>query len=199
MTLLAALESSLLDLLEGADYLAITLLLLICPPLPSELALPLSGFYVEREGLSLPLGIAAATTGAVGHALVVYGLARWGRHALGRRARSSEKVDAARRWFERRSGRVVFLGRMLSGARWLVGIPAGATRMPLRRYVPLTVAGCTVWASALMTAGWALGSSYSEAGGTAKAISLAILVGVVAAFVSARIWRRIVRAGAARG
>jgi membrane protein DedA with SNARE-associated domain len=193
-----ALEGTLLDLLESLDYLAITLLLLLCPPLPSELALPLSGFYVEREGLSLPLGIAAATLGALGHALGVYGLARWGRRALGDRARS-KRIATARRWFERRSGRVVFFGRMLSGARWLVGIPAGATRMPLRRYVPLTVAGCSVWATALMTAGWALGSAYSEAGGTAKAVSLAILVGLVAVLVSARVWRRIARTTEAGG
>ena len=194
----ASLESSLLELLENADYLAITLLLLICPPLPSELALPLSGFYVEREGLSLPLGIAFATLGAVGHALVVYGLSRAGRRAIGRRA-GSERLQVLRRWFERHSGRVVFFGRMFSGARWLVGIPAGATRMPLRRYVPLTVAGCAVWASVLMTAGWALGSGYSEAGGTAKAVSLAVLLGAVLIFVSARVWRRIARAAAARG
>jgi membrane protein DedA with SNARE-associated domain len=195
---LAALDSSLLDLLESVDYLAITLLLLLCPPLPSELALPLSGFYVEREGLSLPLAIIAATLGALGHALAVYGLARWGRRAIGRRARSG-KLETARRWFEGRSGRVVFFGRMLSGARWLVGIPAGATRMPLRRYVPLTAAGCAVWASVLMTAGWALGSGYSEAGGTAKAVSLAIVAGLVAVFVSARLWRRIARTSTVRG
>jgi membrane protein DedA with SNARE-associated domain len=195
---IAAVESTLTELLEAGDYLAITLLLLLCPPLPSELALPLSGFYVEREGLSLPLAVAAATLGALGHALAVYGLARWGRRALGRRSRS-ERLETARRWFERRSGRVVFFGRMLSGARWLVGIPAGATRMPLRRYVPLTLAGCAVWATALMTAGWALGSGYSEAGGTAKAVSLAILVGLAAVVVSARVWRRIARATASGG
>jgi membrane protein DedA with SNARE-associated domain len=191
---IAALESALSDVLEAGGYLAITLLLLLCPPLPSELALPLSGFYVEREGLSLPLAVLAATLGALGHALVVYGLARWGRRAIGRRAKS-ERVEVARRWFDQRSGRVVFLGRMLSGARWMVGIPAGATRMPLRRYVPLTMAGCAVWASVLMTAGWALGANYSEAGGTAKTVSLVIVVALVALVVSARI----ARSAAARG
>jgi membrane protein DedA with SNARE-associated domain len=166
------------DAIERADYLGITALMLVAPPLPSELVLPFAGFYVARQGLFLPLAIAAATAGSLGHALAVYYLARGGR---GLRARakgggSGRRLGQVEDWFGSRGPRIVLFGRMLSGVRWLVGIPAGLTRMPLRVYVPLTLVGCAGWNTLLMISGSALGSSYGDIGGMAKVATLALLV-----------------------
>jgi membrane protein DedA with SNARE-associated domain len=78
---------------------------------------------------------------------------------------------------------------MMSVVRWLVGIPAGAGRMPLRRYVPLTAIGCTGWNSLLLGAGWMLGRNHGEAGQVAvvgSAVLLAVGISVAVGLVLRR-------------
>ena len=186
-----------LEALDGIGYLGIAALMLVCPPLPSELVLPSAGFYTARSGLPLPAAIAAASVGALGHALAVYWLARGGRRLGGTRApRGSERrrrrLAELEVWFASNAERAVFLGRVASGVRWLVGIPAGLTRMPLRRYVPLTAAGCTVWNTALMYAGAT--AEADGTGGLAKAISLV----AVTVFGATLLARRLLRRGVAQ-
>jgi membrane protein DedA with SNARE-associated domain len=164
---------SILESLEEHGYATVALLMMICPPLPSELVLPLTGYQVSRDKLFFPAAIAAATAGAMVHALAVYGLARLGRGPFGRQRDRRPRVARAERWFAKHGERTVFLGRMLSGVRWLVGIPAGLREMPLRRYLPLTAAGITVWNTALIGAGWAAGSADPKVGPVAEKASLA--------------------------
>jgi membrane protein DedA with SNARE-associated domain len=180
-------------------YLALALLMMVSPPLPSELVLPLGGFQVSRGALLYPGAVAVATAGALVHALAIYWIARGGRGPLARRLEPSSR-HAARlarldAWFERRGSRVVLLGRMLSGVRWLVGVPAGMASMPLRRYVPLTAAGCTAWNGALIGAGWLAGDAYAAVGDSAELASGAVVAAALA-LLAARVWAR--RRAAAR-
>jgi membrane protein DedA with SNARE-associated domain len=142
-----------------------------------------------------PLALAAATVGALGHALLIYALARWGGRSLLMRGCvllriDQRRIDRANARFAHHGGRIVLFGRMMSLVRWLVGIPAGAARMPLRRYVPLTAAGCMVWNSALLGAGWALGSNHGKAGHIAPFVSLALITLVILAVVFVKLRRR---------
>jgi membrane protein DedA with SNARE-associated domain len=68
-----------------------------------------------------------------------------------------DKVDV---WFDRHGGKAVLLGRMVPGVRSLISIPAGVARMPVTRFALLTVAGSLVWNTALISAGFALGSRW---------------------------------------
>jgi membrane protein DedA with SNARE-associated domain len=164
--------------------------MLASPPIPSEAILPLAGFFVGRGELAFPLALAAATLGAVGNALVVYGLARCGGRPLLLRGRllhiDEGKLGRVEHRFARHGARLVIFGRMMSIVRWLVGIPAGMGRMPLRRYVPLTAVGCMGWNSFLLSAGWALGRNHAEAGHVAVVGSVVLLaVGISVALVVA--------------
>jgi membrane protein DedA with SNARE-associated domain len=186
--MLASLDGWAAHMLGTVGYPALGLLMLASPPIPSEAILPLAGFFVGRGELAFPLALAAATLGAVGNALIIYALARWGGRPLllrGRLLRLDEKrLDRVESWFARYGARVVVFGRMMSVIRWLVGIPAGAGRMPLRRYVPLTAIGCMGWNSLLLGAGLVLGKNHAEAGHVAiLGTGVLLVVGLSVAIV----------------
>jgi hypothetical protein len=52
------------------------------PPIPSEVVLPLAGFFVGRGDFAFLGALLAATTGSTTGALVLYGLGRCGGRAL---------------------------------------------------------------------------------------------------------------------
>jgi membrane protein DedA with SNARE-associated domain len=176
---------SILETLEEHGYATVAALMMICPPLPSELVLPLTGYQVSRGKLFYPAAVGAATAGAMVHAVAIYGLARLGRGPFARQRDRRPRLARAEAWFERNGERTVFLGRMLSGVRWMVGIPAGLRAMPLRRYLLLTAAGATAWNAALIGAGWAIGRADPEVGPVAERATLAI-VGLALLFVAGR-------------
>jgi membrane protein DedA with SNARE-associated domain len=154
--------------------------MLASPPIPSEAILPLAGYLAGTGQLVFPIALAAATLGAVGNAFIVYMLARWGgRQCLvgSRLLRlEAQRLDEIEHWFVRYGTRVVVFGRMLSVVRWLVGIPAGAGRMSIRRYLPLTALGCLGWNSLLMSFGLVLGRNHDQVGHFVIAASAALLV-----------------------
>jgi membrane protein DedA with SNARE-associated domain len=176
--------------------------MLASPPIPSEAILPLAGFFAGTGELVFPIALAAATLGAVGNAFIVYTLARWGGRQLlvGNRFLRVEvqRLDQIEHWFARYGTRVVVFGRMLSVVRWLVGIPAGAARMPVRRYVPLTALGCLGWNSLLMSAGLALGRSHAQVGHVVIVASAMLLAACCLAVAVVALQRRRLREHEAR-
>jgi membrane protein DedA with SNARE-associated domain len=166
--------------LEGAfaahGWLALLVLMMACPPLPSEVVLPLAGFEVASGRLNYATAVIAATAGALAHALAIYAIARTGSDALkrriARRPRAARRLERLDSWFARYGKRVVLLGRMVSGARWLVGVPAGGCAMPLREYIPLTATGAAIWSAGLVGAGWAVGAAHDRVGGLVPAVTL---------------------------
>jgi membrane protein DedA with SNARE-associated domain len=168
--------------------------MLASPPIPSEAILPLAGFLVGTGQLVFPIALAAATLGAVANALIVYTLARWGGRPLLVRYRvlrvNERRLDRIDQWFARHGQYLVVFGRMLSVVRWLVGIPAGAARMSVRRYLALTTLGCLGWNSLLMSLGLLLGRSHAEAGHVVIAVSACFLAACCAAIAAVALLRR---------
>jgi len=152
------------------------------PPIPSELILPLAGFYVGQGEMAFALAVLAATIGSLAGALLLYAIARFGGRRLilrwSRWLRVKEKdLDRADGWFDAHGGWVVLFGRLVPGARSLVSIPAGLSEMPVLRFTALTALGSTVWNCALIGAGWALGEHYEQVGGIVGPIGTAVVGG----------------------
>jgi membrane protein DedA with SNARE-associated domain len=173
------------------------LLMLASPPIPSEAILPLAGFFVGTGQLVFPIALVAATLGAVGNAFIIYTLARWGGRPLllGNRFLrvEADRLDQIERWFGSYGTRLVVFGRMLSLVRWLVGIPAGAGRMPIRRYLPLTALGCFGWNSLLMSFGLVLGRHHDAVGHLVVAGSASVLLGACSVATVVALRRRRIR------
>ena len=74
---------------------------------------------------------------------------RYGRYLFSARA----QLDQALQVFGRHGQKMVFFGRMIPVVRSLISVPAGLNRMPLGRFILLTLAGSTIWNTFLTGAG----------------------------------------------
>ncbi len=154
----------------GAIFMAMFLENLF-PPIPSELIMPLGGFYVQQGVLQLVPVVLAGLLGTVVGALPWYGIGRlvneqrlevW----LGRHGRwlgiSPAELSRTRTWFEKHGNAVVFWGRLVPGIRTLISVPAGIELMPLPPFLLWTTMGSFLWTLMLTVAGMALGEGYQK-------------------------------------
>lgn len=136
----------------------------VFPPVPSEVVLPLLGYFSLTSGMgltSLAAVVLVATAGAVLGAVLIYAVSRFlGRPALLRFGRylfiSERKVEAAERWFAKHGDKAIFLGRMSPIVRELVSVPAGLSEMRFWRFLAYTTAGSLIWNTMLMSVGYFL-------------------------------------------
>jgi membrane protein DedA with SNARE-associated domain len=194
-----------IDVIDTLGYVGVALLVAlenVFPPIPSEIVLPFAGVVSRRGGATLPGMIAAATVGSVVGALVLYGVsAAIGPDRLhafivryGKWFRiTTEDIDRAERWFDRRAIVAVLIGRCVPLIRSLVSIPAGFRRMPLGTFVGYTVAGSLVWNTGLISAGYILGEedrwrTIEDVMGYAQYAVVAAILGAIGWFV----WTRFV-------
>ena len=175
------------------------------PPIPSELIMPLGGFYVQQGQLQFLPVVLAGLLGTLLGALPWYGIGRvineqrlevW----LSRYGRwigiSPAELARSRRWFNRYGTALVFWGRLVPGIRTLISVPAGIELMPFGPFLIWTTAGSLIWTLLLTLAGLGLGESYSNVELWIDPVSKVVKVGLVMAVLFAlvwlglRIWRR---------
>ena len=194
LTGLTGLFADFIDAVGELGVGVLTLFETLVPPVPSEVVLPLAGFLAHQGRLSLLWVVLLATAGSLVGAWVFYALcARLGlERALTLVAKvplvDREDLDKASDWFHRHGRSSVFFGRFVPGVRSLISLPAGAQRMPLLPFSVATAAGSAIWNSALVGAGYALGTQWEKVGtyvGTASNIVLGAL-GVVIVVVIVR-------------
>ena len=154
----------------GAILLAMFLENLI-PPIPSELIMPLGGFYVSQGQLDFVPVVLAGLIGTVVGALPWYGIGRlvneerleqWleinGRWI----GINPQELARSRTWFNRYGVSLVFWGRLVPGIRTLISVPAGVELMPVSPFLIWTTAGSLIWTLLLTIAGFYLGDSYPK-------------------------------------
>lgn len=175
------------------------------PPIPSELIMPLGGFYVHQGQLALIPVVLAGLIGTVLGALPWYGIGRlmneerleqW----LERHGRwigiSTQDLHRTRTWFNRYGTALVFWGRLVPGIRTLISVPAGIELMPFTPFLIWTTAGSLIWTLLLTLAGMALGEGYANVElwiePVAKAIKVLLVIAVVAAglWLGLRTWKK---------
>ncbi len=175
------------------------------PPIPSELIMPLGGFYVQQGRLALLPVVLAGLLGTVLGALPWYGIGRLVNeerieHWLDRHGRwigiSAQELHRSREWFNRHGTALVFWGRLVPGIRTLISVPAGVEMMPLLPFLLWTTAGSLIWTLLLTMAGLALGEGYSNVelwiAPVARVIKVLLLLALLGGTVwlGLRIWRR---------
>tara|TARA_Y100000589_G_scaffold90359_1_gene84960 strand:+ start:192 stop:848 length:657 start_codon:yes stop_codon:yes gene_type:complete len=154
----------------GAILVAMFLENLI-PPIPSELIMPLGGFYVSQGQLDFLPVVLAGLLGTIIGALPWYGIGRivneeriekW----LDKNGRwigiNPQDLARSRRWFNRYGVSLVFWGRLVPGIRTLISVPAGVELMPMSPFLIWTTAGSLIWTLFLTITGYYLGDSYTN-------------------------------------
>jgi membrane protein DedA with SNARE-associated domain len=155
--------------LSNINYFTITVLMAIessFVPLPSELVIPPAAYLAVAGKLNLGLIIFFSTLGCVIGALfnyllsyylgrkIIYALAdsRWARIFFINR----QKVEHAEHYFLENGSTSTFLGRLLPGIRHLISIPAGLSKMNLKKFLLFTALGSALWNTILAVMSYVL-------------------------------------------
>ena len=137
-----------------------------CIPIPSEATMLFAGFEVSDGDLTLLGVIVAGVTGELIGCLIAYAAGYYGRIDLLERNKlihiDRKRLDWVDSWFQRRGDLTVFVGRLLPLVRAFISLPAGVAEMPLRRFIPLTLAGSAIWLSGLVLIGRAVGDNWED-------------------------------------
>jgi membrane protein DedA with SNARE-associated domain/membrane-associated phospholipid phosphatase len=187
-----------LSLIEHYGYLVILFGVMLEStgvPLPGETILLSAGILVQRGTLDLGdvifFGILGAVVGdQIGYWIGREGgrpfILRWGRYVF----ITPERLARAEAFFARHGGKAVFLARFFSGLRVFGALVAGISRMRWGSFILYNALGGAVWATAVVLAGYFLGSSIGlvERWLGRATLVLASVLAVVVAFYLAYRW-----------
>ncbi|HEU5330136.1 MAG TPA: DedA family protein [Thermomicrobiales bacterium] len=172
------LEQSIIEfvqhLYEAVGWLGVVIAMAIesaCIPLPSEVTMPLAGwFLIEAKGLGWAWTLAAGLYGAIGCTIgsaVAYWVGavggrpfilKWGKYVL----ISPHHVDMADRWFAERGEIMAFVSRLLPVVRTFISFPAGVARMNFPKFLLYSFLGSLPWCWALAYGGFVLGARWEQ-------------------------------------
>jgi membrane protein DedA with SNARE-associated domain len=157
------------DFIGTVGYAGIFMLTMLgsaCVPIPSEATMMFAGFKVSDGDFTLFGVILAGVTGELIGCCIAYAAGYYGRIELLERNRlihiDRKRLDWADSWFKRHGEATVFLGRLIPLVRAFISLPAGVAEMPLRRFIPLTLAGSVIWLSGLAVIGRAVGDNWDK-------------------------------------
>ena len=145
----------------------------LIPPIPSEIIMPLGGFFVYKGDLNFYILIVSGLIGTVVGALPWYFLGKLLNEKklsnfIDRKGKfvgiSLKDLDKSRLWFEKYGVLLVFWGRLIPGIRTLISVPAGIELMPLNKFLIWTSLGSLIWVIFLTSAGYLFGENYEIIG-----------------------------------
>ena len=169
----------------------------IIPPIPSEIIMPLGGFFVYQQKLNFYILVFWGLLGTILGSLPWYYLGRLVNEKrlsnfLDKKGKylgiSSDDLNKSKRWFDKYGVSLVFWGRLVPGIRTLISVPAGIELMPLTPFLIWTTAGTLIWTIFLTLAGFLLGESYSNVELWIDPVSKFIKVILCAGFVLTMGW-----------
>ena len=141
----------------------------IIPPIPSEIIMPLGGFFVYQQKLNFYILVFSGLFGTIIGSLPWYYLGKLVNEKrlsdfLDKKGKylgiSSNDLTKSKKWFERYGVSLVFWGRLVPGIRTLISVPAGVELMPLRKFLIWTTLGSLIWVALLSYAGYFFGENY---------------------------------------
>ncbi|WP_185749103.1 DedA family protein [Humibacillus xanthopallidus] len=145
---------------------------------------------VAAGALQLPvwLSLVAVTLAATAGDQVAYLLGRRLGPGLqqvrGSRFISPERLDGARRLFDRHGAKAVVLSRFMPPARTLTPVLAGVAGMDRRRFLVHNLAGATLWAVVMFGGGSWLGVIPAVSGNLGLILLAVLVISAIPALVS---------------
>jgi membrane-associated protein len=158
---------------------------------PGETAIVLGGVVAAQGEIDLVTVLLIAWIAAALGDIASFALgARLGRrfiHAHGPRVgMTAPRLERVERFYARHGAKAILVGRFVGLVRAVSPFLAGASGLRFRAFLPWSLLGTAVWASAFTLAGYAFSESFSQAAGvlTHGAFALAV-VAAIALFVRA--------------
>jgi membrane protein DedA with SNARE-associated domain len=183
--------------LTSAGYAALILfgfLEAACIPISSEITFGFAGVLAYQGHLNLALVIIIGSLAELAGSYASYAVGRVGGrplvHKLGRYVLVTESdVTRAERFLEGRGAWAIPVGRMLPFVRAFISIVAGLVRVPAGRFGVLSLIGTVIYATALSTAGYALGSTWNSVSHGLAVVGYVLFALVVIAVVGFVVYR----------
>ena len=141
----------------------------IIPPIPSEIIMPLGGFFVYQQKLNFYILVFWGLVGTLVGSVPWYYLGRLVNEKklsnfFEKRGKyigiTSNDLAKSKRWFEKYGVSLVFWGRLVPGIRTLISVPAGMELMPIKKFLIWTTLGSLIWVTILTYAGFVFGENY---------------------------------------
>ena len=141
----------------------------IIPPIPSEIIMPLGGFFVYQQKLNFYTLVFSGLFGTIVGSMPWYYLGKLVNEKrlsnfLDNRGKylgiTSNDLAKSKLWFDKYGVSLVFWGRLVPGIRTLISVPAGMELMPLRKFLIWTTLGSLIWILLLTYAGFVFGENY---------------------------------------
>ena len=145
----------------------------LIPPIPSEIIMPLGGFYVYQGSLNFYILVFSGLIGTVIGALPWYFLGKLLNEKklsnfIDKKGKfvgiSVEDLEKSRLWFDKFGVSLVFWGRLIPGIRTLISVPAGIELMPINKFLIWSSLGSLIWVIFLTSAGYLFGENYENIG-----------------------------------
>ena len=183
--------------LTSAGYAALILfgfLEAACIPISSELTFGFAGVLAYQGHLNLALVIIIGSLAELGGSYASYAVGRVGGKPLvtklGRYVLVTQAdVERAERFLAGRGAWAVPVGRMLPFIRAFTSIVAGVIRMPALRFGILSLIGTVIYAAALSSIGYGLGSAWKSVNHGLTVAGYAIFALIVIAIVGFVLYR----------
>ena len=183
--------------LTSAGYAALILfgfLEAACIPISSEITFGFAGVLAYQGHLNLALVIIIGSLAELAGSYASYAVGRVGGrplvHKLGRYVLVTESdVSRAERFLEGRGGWAIPVGRMLPFVRAFTSIVAGLVRVPAVRFGILSLIGTVIYATALSSLGYALGSAWTSVSHGLAIVGYVLFAIVVIAIVGFVVYR----------
>jgi membrane protein DedA with SNARE-associated domain len=183
--------------LTSAGYAALIIfgfLEAACIPISSEITFGFAGVLAYQGHLNLALVIIIGSLAELGGSYASYWVGRLGGRPLvdriGRYVLVTQSdVDRAERFLEGRGAWAIPVARMLPFVRAFTSIVAGLIRVPAGRFGVLSLIGTVIYAAALSSIGYGLGSAWQHISHGLTVAGYAIFAVVVIAIVAFVVYR----------
>ncbi|BDC18498.1 DedA family protein [Acidianus sp. HS-5] len=128
-------------------------------PIPSEIIMPLVGYYSFKGDLNIEMGIISGTLGSLIGSIIDYFIAeKLGIPFLSKYGKifgiNESKLFTLSNWFAKYGIFAVFGFRFIPLFRALISFPAGLAKMKIIRFLLATFSGHMIWNSVLALIGY---------------------------------------------
>lgn len=154
--------SAISGLIAAHSYLSVIILMALesaSLPIPSEIILPVTGYFVHQGYLNLYLAILASLVGtSIGITIDYYIAYFLEKDIVYKNLKAfhirKETLANFERWFSTNGSFAVFIMRLIPLARGLISFPAGFARMELKKFYFYSLLGSLIWNVALIEFGY---------------------------------------------